>query len=48
MKTSNVDLFTYNFLCLHLFCMDCIKSYTIDQYVQNKGNLKCLYKGCKA
>ena len=48
MKTSNVDLFTYNFSCLHLFCIDCIKSYTIDQYVQNKGNLKCLYKGCRA
>lgn len=48
MKASDVNLFTYNFSCLHLFCIDCIKSYTLDQYIDKKGNLKCLYKNCKS
>ena len=48
MNASDVNLFVYNFTCLHLFCLNCISSYAIDQYVTQKGNLKCLVKDCKA
>ena len=40
----SVDLSSLVFIepCCHIFCMPCIKSYIEDQYVAQKGSLKCL------
>lgn len=48
MSANEVNLFVYNFTCLHLFCLNCATSYAIDQYIPQKGDLKCLVKDCKA
>lgn len=48
MNVNEVDLFVYNYTCLHLLCLACARSYVKDQYVAKKGKLLCLAKNCKA
>lgn len=47
MDVNEVNLFAYNYACLHLLCIACIKSYVEDQYVAKKGKLLCLVRNCK-
>lgn len=48
MDANQVNLFSYNYTCLHLLCLECIKSYVRDQYVAKKGKLPCLASNCKS